>query len=69
NDKGDYLCQNQKSKIKKIVGALSLTSALLISAMPASAGSGLIWVRDKYPNAYEFDYNGAKGTVKIFYLE
>lgn len=36
--------------------------------MPASAGSGLIWVRDKYPNAYEFDYNGAKGTVKIFTL-
>ena len=58
-----------KSKIKKIVWALSLTSSLLISAMPASAGSGLIWVRDKYPNAYEFDYNGAKGTVKIFYRD
>ncbi|EOP02984.1 hypothetical protein ICS_05481 [Bacillus cereus BAG2O-3] len=29
-----------KPKLKRYFGALSLTSALLISAVPASAGSG-----------------------------
>ncbi len=34
-----------KSKFKKTIGVLGLTSALFISAIPASADSGEIWVK------------------------
>ncbi|WP_429676542.1 hypothetical protein [Bacillus mexicanus] len=32
--------------------------ALLVSGSPAMAETlpGLIWIRDKYPNAYDFDH-------------
>ncbi|MCD7911108.1 hypothetical protein KC480_06150 [Bacillus velezensis] len=48
-----------KSKLKKIVGAVAFTGILLVSGSPAVNAEtlpGLIWVRDKYPNAYDFSY-------------
>ncbi|MCY8467318.1 hypothetical protein [Bacillus atrophaeus] len=48
-----------KSKIKKIVGAVAFTGILLVSGSPAVNAEtlpGLIWVRDKFPNAYDFGY-------------
>lgn len=55
-----------KSKFKKTIGVLGLTSALFISAMPASADSGEIWVRNKYPDAYDFVFDAKSKTVIVY---
>ncbi|MFK4011631.1 LacI family transcriptional regulator [Bacillus cereus] len=55
-----------KSKFKKTIGVLGLTSALFISAMPASADSGEIWVRNKYPNAYDIVFDAKNKTVMVY---
>lgn len=46
-----------KSKIKKIAGAAVIAGALLVSVSPAKAETlpGLIWVMDKYTDAFKFD--------------
>ncbi|CUB33793.1 hypothetical protein [Bacillus amyloliquefaciens] len=57
-----------KSKLKKIAGATALVGAILVSGSPAMAETlpGLIWVRDKYPNAYDFDYFKRDGENWVY---
>ena len=54
-----------KSKIVKAIGTLALAGALILPAIPASA-SGEQWVRDAYPGADYYQYNG-DNTVTIYY--
>ncbi|MGE6631037.1 LacI family transcriptional regulator [Bacillus sp. NPDC077027] len=53
-----------KGKIKKIVGAVVFTGALLFSSgLPADAAPNLIPIRDKHKTGYQFDWNGYENGV------
>ncbi|WP_141106082.1 transcriptional regulator [Bacillus sp. M13(2017)] len=58
-----------KSKIVKAIGTLALAGALILPAIPANAAGnhdGLQWVRDAYPGADYYQYNG-DNTVTVYY--
>lgn len=61
---------NVKSKIKKIAGAAVIAGALLVSVSPAKAETlpGLIWVMDKYTDAFKFDMFIKNGNEKWVYV-
>ncbi|MEC2020948.1 hypothetical protein [Bacillus velezensis] len=59
-----------KSKIKKIAGAAVIAGALLVSVSPVKAETlpGLIWVMDKYTDAFKFDMFIKNGNEKWVYV-
>ncbi|AYK76538.1 hypothetical protein P8807_05275 [Bacillus subtilis] len=59
-----------KNKIKKVVGAVALVGALLVAGSPAKAETlpGLIWVMDKYTDAFKFDLFTKNGNEKWVYV-
>lgn len=57
-----------KNKLKKVAGAVAVAGALLVSGLPASAAPDLTPIRDKYPDAYQFQWNG-NNTVTVFFRE
>ncbi|MDA7025593.1 LacI family transcriptional regulator [Bacillus sp. CLL-7-23] len=57
-----------KNKLKKVAGAIAVAGALLLSGAPASAAPDLTPIRDKYPDAYQFQWNG-DNTVTVFFRD
>ncbi|EWH19895.1 hypothetical protein [Bacillus haynesii] len=57
-----------KNKLKKVAGAVAVAGALLVSGLPASAAPDLTPIRDKYPDAYQFQWNG-NNTVTVFFRD
>lgn len=61
-----------KSKIKKIVGAVALVGALLVSGSPAVNAAvkpeDLTPIRNKYKDAYQFQWNG-NNKVTVFWRD
>ncbi|WP_035428574.1 hypothetical protein [Bacillus sonorensis] len=52
-------------KLKKSVGTVAVTAAILFSALPASAAE-YVWVRDAYPNMYDYVYDSVHKRVQIW---
>ncbi|MBG9714294.1 transcriptional regulator [Bacillus sp. CCB-MMP212] len=55
-----------KSKIKKAIGGIALATALVTSALPVSAATEYVWVRDAYPGYDNYVFDSAKQRVQIW---
>ncbi|MCY9308897.1 hypothetical protein MOF23_07920 [Bacillus inaquosorum] len=58
------------SKMKKTASVVALAGALLVAGSPAKAETlpGLIWVMDKYTEAFKFDMFIKNGNEKWVYV-
>lgn len=61
--------ENVQIKTEKVVGMGIITTGLFISALPASAITEYVWIRDvpEYQDAYDFVFDANKKEVTLYF--